>query len=259
MTSTDNLEHNLALVTESVTEASNQGVALVVLPEMFINIGINSNIWLQHTELLGNGKIQDFLGNLARDRQIWIVAGTIPIRNEYSVKPHASCLIFNHLGCCVGCYHKQHLFDVAVTPGQEIYKESDNIEPGSQTLVIDSPLGKLGLAICYDLRFPQLFIDLAAKGCEIIAIPAAFTVPTGRAHWETLIRARALDTFSYVIAAGQTGIHPNNRQTYGHSMLVGPWGNIIHSLDDKPGLVIGEIDHSITRDIRKRFLFSPTS
>lgn len=256
MTSSDDVTQNLTQAAHYIEQAAIQGAEMIVLPEMFVCIGKQLSGWNTLAENDGEGPIQTFLSHVAHKHRIWLVAGTIPLRSSQPQKSYASSLIFNPNGDCVARYDKQHLFDVIVTPDKEAYQESDFTIAGDQTVVVDTPLGRLGIAVCYDIRFPSVFTALADEGCEIVALPAAFTAPTGIAHWETLIRARALDTFSYVVAAAQTGIHAGGRKTYGHSMIVGPWGNILQALTAKPGILIHEIDHSITHTIRQRFGFN---
>lgn len=253
MNSTDNVEQNIMQAAFYIEQATKQGAELVVLPEMFVYIGKKPEIISAIAETDGIGPIQDFLSNIARKHGCWLVSGTIPILSNIPEKTYASTLVFNDQGCRVARYDKQHLFDVAVDPSKEVYQESKFTIPGNHSVVIDSPFGRLGVAVCYDLRFPTVFLAMAEQACEIIAVPAAFTVPTGTAHWETLVRARALDTFSYLIAADQTGLHLNGRRTYGHSMIVGPWGNVLKATMSKPGIIVHQIDHQITHAIRQRF------
>ena len=168
-------------------------------------------------------------------------------------KVYAACLVFDDKGQCVARYHKIHLFDVELPSHNERYDESKNIEPGDDIVVIETPLGKLGLAVCYDLRFPELFRMMQTKGVEIIALPAAFTLITGLVHWDVLVRARAIENQAYVIAAAQTGLHSNNRKTYGHSMIVNPWGEVKVVLKEGVDEVAADIDLHFLHQLRKDF------
>ena len=195
--------------------------------------------------------IQDYLSKLTNKYKIWVIAGSLPIKHsEYKVK--ASSLVFDDKGVIVARYDKIHLFDVKVSD-EESHRESFTIEPGSELVVVDTPVGKVGLSICYDLRFPELYRQLVLKGAEIFTIPAAFTAVTGVAHWEVLLRARALENLCYVLAPNQGGKHDNGRNTYGHSMIVDPWGKIHKELDEGFGLISEDIDLLRLRQLRKQF------
>jgi deaminated glutathione amidase len=206
---------------------------------------------------MGEGPIQAWLARTARELALWIVAGTIPIKAEGGARVSAACLVIDTQGSCVARYDKIHLFDVDVPAGAqnaaESYRESATIAPGQQPAVVDTPLGRVGLAVCYDLRFPELFRRLAAQGAEILCLPAAFTVPTGRAHWEVLLRARGVENLCYVLAPAQVGRHANGRDTYGHSMIVGPWGEILNVCADEPGIATAAIDLQRLAELRQRF------
>ncbi len=224
MASGTNVNANL-LTTEKLLEAAaRQGAQLAVLPENFAYLGANCADTLQLRESDGNGPLQDFLSRIASRLGIWIVGGTIPLEGNDASKWRASSLLFDSAGKKVARYDKQHLFDVKLVESNEQYNESNSIEPGNETIVIDTPFGKLGMAVCYDLRFPELFRTLMKKEVEIISLPAAFTAVTGRAHWDILVRSRAIENLSYIIASAQGGFHVQGRETYGHSMIVDPWG-----------------------------------
>lgn len=229
MCSTSTLDENLETAAMLIEKAAAEGATLAVLPEMFAIIGQNAFDKITIKKIPGVGKIQNFLSNLALNHHIWIVGGTIPLVGDDANKVRSACLVFDSQGNQVARYDKIHLFD-AVISEQEVYKESDTTEPGSNIVVLDTPVGKLGLCVCYDIRFPQVFAELSAQGAEVIAIPSAFTVKTGCAHWEILVRCRAIDSFCYVIGACQGGVHPTGRETYGHSMIVSPWGTIIEEV-----------------------------
>jgi len=196
--------------------------------------------------------MQTFLSEQARKHQIWIVGGTIPIWYDDPNKIIAACILYNAQGEVVARYEKIHLFDVELG-NDESYKESETIASGSKVVVADTPFGKLGLAICYDLRFPELFRHLIDKGAEIIAIPSAFTATTGRAHWEVLVRARAIENLCYVIAADQGGYHLSGRNTFGDSMIVDPWGNVLNRLSQGAGVVVADIDIERMKKTRRTF------
>ena len=253
MNSAGDVKQNLNAARKHIAHAAESGASLVVLPEMFICMGEPLGQWVHYAEPFGEGPIQLALSDAAKEHQIWIVGGTLPILGESSDKAYASCLVFDDTGTCVARYDKMHLFDVIVEPGVESYQESLFTLPGDHITYLDSPFGRIGLAVCYDLRFPGLFMQLAEAKCDIIIVPSAFTAKTGIAHFETLVRARALDTLAYVITANQTGTHSGNRKTFGHSMIVGPWGNILQSMRDQTGYIISAIDHELIKNTRQRF------
>jgi len=251
MTSTPDLKRNLEMAAFFIKQAAINGANLVVLPENFPLMGANDDAKLAIKETFGGGPIQDFLASQARQHKIWIVAGTIPIQTEQEPRARAACIVYNDQGQPVARYDKIHLFDVRVTPGSEEYRESDSIAPGDQVTLIETPIGKLGLAVCYDLRFPELFRALVNQGAEVIAVPSAFTVKTGIAHWEVLARSRAIENLVYGVYAGQTGAHSASRSTYGHSMIVDPWGKILQQLGGECGTISAEIDLDYLRELRQ--------
>src|SRR3990167_6504318 len=242
MSSSDNVDENLSQAEQLISKASSQGALLVVLPEMFAIMGKTPTDKVDVAEEYGNGKIQSFLSRCAKQYNVWIVGGTIPIQCNDKNKVRAACVVYNNNGDAVARYDKIHLFDVTVSE-TESYRESYTTEPGDSIVVIDTPVGKLGLAVCYDVRFPTLFTELMNRGAEIIALPSAFTVKTGQAHWHLLTRARAVDTFCYLIGSAQVGMHNNGRQTYGHTLIVEPWGNIASEItEQKLGIAYADID-----------------
>lgn len=243
---------NLLKAGELIHEAAKQGAEFVVLPENFAFMGKEDKDRVSIKEALGEGEIQRFLSAQAKKHDLWVLGGTIPLVAEDEGKTTATTLLFDDQGEVVGRYDKVHLFDVALQNG-ETYEESETTEAGQQTVVVDTPFGKLGLAICYDLRFPELFRELSAKGAEIFALPAAFTDSTGKAHWEVLLRARAIENLCYVVAAGQGGYHVNGRTTYGHSMVVDYWGNVRKVLTKGEGVVVANIDLAAMQATRKTF------
>lgn len=253
MCSTNNVEENLSTAATLIEQAAAQGAVLAVLPEMFVLLGCDNAEKVKIKEVAGSGKIQHFLSMLAAKHKIWIVAGTIPIACRHPNKIRAACIVFDNQGEQVARYDKRHLFDVTLSE-TERYRESDTTEAGTNIpIVIETPVGKLGLCVCYDIRFPEIFTELSAKGAEIIAIPSAFTVKTGEAHWELLARSRAIDTFSYIIGACQGGTHSNGRKTHGHTMIVNPWGEVMTEVKN-PGISItyAEIDLERLYEIRKQ-------
>ncbi len=249
MASGPNLGANLTEVSRLIASAASSGAGLVVLPENFALMPMKESDRLKTAEPHGDGQLQEFLAARAREYGLWIVGGTIPIAANDKQKVCPACLVYNDKGENVARYDKMHLFDVNLDNGEK-YHESANQEAGDQTVVVDTPFGKLGLAVCYDLRFPELFRRMLDEGAELFAVPSAFTEITGRAHWEVLVRARAIENLAYVIAADQGGYHVNGRETHGDSMIVGPWGLIHDRLARGSGVVIAEIDLKRMASIR---------
>jgi nitrilase len=238
-------------------EAIEAGASLVCLPENLAMMGKLDTDKLAIAEPFGKGRIQNFISNLAKEYKVWIVGGAIPIVAEMGKRVSATCIVWDDTGQVRARYDKIHLFDVSVidtvNTGEEIYTESKTIAPGHDVVTLESPLGILGLSICYDIRFPELYRKLNAAGAEILCIPAAFTRITGMAHWEILCRARAIENLSYVIAAAEVGTHANGRSTFGHSMIVDPWGKVLASLASGEGVIIAEIDLNLLIAIREKF------
>lgn len=250
MTSTTNVEENLKTVEHLFNKLVDEGAELVVLPEMFPIQGKTPFDKINIAEALGDGRIQNFLSEQAKRKNIWIVGGTIPIKSKNPLKIKASCLVFNSQGQRVACYNKIHLFDVKLSE-TESYFESETTEPGNSLAIVNTPFGKLGLAVCYDVRFPEMFRCLFNQGAEIFALPCAFSVKTGHAHYEVLVRARAIENFSYFITACQSGRHENKRETYGHSLIVSPWGEVVNSIASGQGFILADIDLKYLRKIRQ--------
>lgn len=253
MASGPNLSANLTEAERLISSASGAGAKLIVLPENFAFAGMKEEDKVKIREQQGSGVIQDFLAAQAKKQGIWLVGGTIPLQASDDQHIRAACLVYNDQGEQVARYDKVHLFDVHVPDSNETYHESETIEPGNEATVIDTPYGRLGLAICYDLRFPELFRRMVDDGVELIALPSAFTAVTGAAHWEPLVRARAIENLSYVIASAQGGYHVNGRETHGNSMIVDPWGRILDRQPSGSGFVIAEIDRDKVVNIRKNF------
>lgn len=253
MASSPNVEANLIEAERLIRAASEAGAKLLVLPENFALMGLTEFDKLDHAETDGEGVIQNFLAEMASRYSVWVVGGTLPIEAPVPRKVQASCLVFDDKGTRIVRYDKIHLFDVNVPGTDERYRESDTISAGNRPRVVDTPFGRLGLAICYDLRFPELFRNMLSDGVELIAIPSAFTAKTGLAHWEVLVRARAVENLCYVIAANQGGFHRNGRQTYGRSMIVDPWGKVLAEMASGPGTVVAEIDLEMLARVRGSF------
>jgi predicted amidohydrolase len=252
MCSTDDVKANLLQAKNFIAKATQDGAKLIVLPENFAFMGSDAKAKLKHKEIFGEGIIQDFLKHEAAQWGVWIVGGTIPLASP-DEKVFASSLVFNHLGECVARYDKIHLFDIELHAQGEIHQESHTICPGNSVVVFDSPVGKCGLAVCYDIRFPELFRAMQVKGAELVALPAAFTVPTGMAHWDILVRARAIENQVYMLAAAQSGTHSLHRRTYGHGMIVNPWGTIDAMLTNDVGVVSADLDLELLYHLRKDF------
>jgi nitrilase len=247
MVSEPSVEANLAAADELIAEATDQGARLVVLPEWFCFMGRSERDKLAIRESDGDGPIQSFLARVAARRRAWVIAGTVPLPADDPGKVRNSSLAYDDAGRRVARYDKIHLFDFTDTFGpqaaqHERYKESATIEPGTTPLAIDSPFGRIALSICYDVRFPELYRRLAPM--DLITIPSAFTATTGAAHWDVLVRARAIENLAWVIAPAQGGHHLNGRRTHGHTMVVDPWGKVVASLARGPGVVVAEIDPS---------------
>ena len=246
MASGPNVAGNLSEARRLIAKAAEQGARLVVLPEFFAIMGMNDQDKIKVREQLGQGPIQSFLSETARQYNVWLVGGSIPLTASVPDKVLNSCLVFDEQGKQVARYDKIHLFNLEL--GNERYDEAKTIEPGNQVVVVDSPFGRIGLAVCYDLRFPELF--RAMKQVDIIVLPAAFTETTGKMHWEVLVRARAVENLAYVVAAAQGGYHVNGRETHGNSMVVNPWGGVLDRLPRGSGVVVAEVNPSYQASLR---------
>ncbi len=253
MTSSEDVAKNLQEAERLILKAAALGAQLVVLPENFALMGKTEQDKLKISETFGEGPIQDFLAKQAAKNKIWLVGGTIPITSENPQKVYAACLIYNAHGDRVARYDKIHLFDAQVKRDVEVYEESNTTEYGDHLTVVDTPFGRLGVAVCYDIRFPELFRAMLVEKVDIIAVPAAFTVKTGEAHWEVLMRARAIENFCYIIGACQTGTHTNGRQTYGHALIVNPWGETLTRLTTQVDVITATIDHDKQHQMREDF------
>jgi nitrilase len=246
MASGPNVAGNLSEARRLIENAVAQGARLVVLPEFFSIMGMKEDDMVAVREQIGSGVMQTFLAEMARKHRIWVVGGSIPVMANAPNKVRNTCLVFDEHGEQVARYDKIHLFNLDL--GNEHYHEANTIEAGNQVVVVDSPFGRIGLAICYDLRFPELF--RAMKNVDIVVLPSAFTATTGKMHWETLVRARAIENLAYVIAAAQGGYHVNGRETHGHSMIVDPWGRVLDELPRGSGVVLAEVNPSYQASLR---------
>jgi nitrilase len=246
MVSTPRVEENLQTAATLVAEAVAQGANLIALPEYFPIMGLSDGDKVKVREADGCGPIQDFLAETARRHGIWLVGGSLPLIASVEDKVLNSCLVYNPQGERVARYDKIHLF--GFRKGAERYNESATIEAGSKPVAFATPFARVGLSICYDLRFPELYRALGVT--DLLVIPAAFTETTGRAHWEILLRARAIENQCYVLAVAQGGKHENGRETHGNSMLIDPWGDIIGRKAKGQGIVIGELDHARIVEVR---------
>jgi len=253
MASSPNIRSNLIAAERLIEEAANAGAKLAALPENFALMGDHELDKVKVKEIDGSGPIQDFLASVAKKYALWVVGGTIPIAGDADNKVRATCLVYNDRGERVARYDKMHLFDVNVPGTDEIYRESDSIEAGNEPVVIDTPFGRLGLAVCYDLRFPEFFRNMSKQGVEILVIPSAFTAETGAAHWELLLRARAVENLCYVIAPNQGGFHLNGRRTFGHSMIIDPWGVVLDCYKTGNGFVCADINPERLEKVRGSF------
>lgn len=252
MASGPNVSANLIEAERLLATAAEQGAALAVLPENFAMLGQSDEDRVAHAEADGDGPLQEWLAGQARRHDLWVVGGTIPLAAE-SGRISGACLVMDDNGERRARFDKMHLFDVTLPDGRETYRESASTRPGRDVVVLDSPIGRLGLAVCYDLRFPELFREMSAQGAEVFAVPSAFTAQTGRAHWELLLRARAVENLCYVVAGAQGGFHVSGRETWGHSMIVDPWGTILAKQEQGAGSVAAEISLERLRNLRKRF------
>ena len=249
-----NVSANLLETERLVSEAAECGAGLVVLPENFAFMGKRDQDQLALCEKDGGGPLQDFLSRTARKYGVWLVGGTIPMTAREEGKVRAACLLYDDDGERVARYDKMHLFDVHLLDADERYVESATIEPGDEIVVVDSPFGRLGLSVCYDLRFPEMFrVMVEGGGVDVLAIPASFTAITGKAHWEVLVRARAIENLAYVVAAAQGGYHINGRETHGHSMIVDPWGSVLAQVPRGNGMVGCMLDRDYQATVRRTF------
>ncbi|MGB7481730.1 MAG: carbon-nitrogen hydrolase family protein [Burkholderiaceae bacterium] len=247
MVSTPLPEQNFAVADALMAEAAAGGAQLLLLPEYWALMGMRETDKLGHAEQLGAGPIQAFMAAAARRHAVWLIGGTLPMAAREAGKVLNTTLVYDPHGEQVARYDKMHLFSFA--RGDEFYDEARTIEFGGAPVAFDAPFGRVGLSVCYDLRFPELYRALG--DCALMVVPAAFTHTTGQAHWEPLLRARAIENQCYVLAAAQGGRHPNGRRTWGHSMLIDPWGRIVAERDEGAGVVAGTLDLAALREVRE--------
>ena len=246
MVSTPAVGENLAEAGKLVARAAAEGARLVALPEYFCIFGLRDGDKVAAREPDGRGPIQDFLAETAARHQVWLVGGSVPLACADPNRVRNSCLVYDAGGKRVARYDKIHLFGLEL--GDERFNESRTIEPGAEPKAIDSPFGRIALSVCYDVRFPELYRALAPM--DLILGPSAFTATTGRAHWEALLRARAIENLAWVIAPAQGGQHLNGRRTHGHSMIVDPWGKVVAERAAEPGVVLADIDPGFQQKMR---------
>jgi deaminated glutathione amidase len=242
-----NVKGNLHEAGRLIEMAVAKGAKLVALPEYFAIMGLREDDKVKVREKAGSGPIQEFLSATARRHGIWIVGGSAPLECAIPGKVRNSCLVYDDQGKLAARYDKMHLFNF--TMGDEAYAEERTLEPGAEVVTVDSPFGRLGLSICYDLRFPELY--RAMKSVDIIMVPSAFTATTGKSHWETLIRARAIENLAYVVAPAQGGYHVSGRETHGDSMIVDPWGVVLDRLPRGSGVVVAGISLQHMQKLRQ--------
>lgn len=252
MASGPNVKANLDEAGRLIDQAVEAGAELVGLPENFGLIGMSERDKLAHAEAEGEGPMQDFLSRSARRHGIWLAGGTVPLATPAGDRIRQSLLMYDPEGRQVARYDKMHLFDVRLEGG-ETYRESSTIEPGDAPVTVDTPFGRIGLTICYDLRFPELYRHLMEAGASILLVPSAFTKITGRAHWRPLLRARAIENLAWVIAPAQGGYHANERETWGHTMIVDPWGTVLAEQENGSGVVVADLDPDRLTNTRRNF------
>jgi deaminated glutathione amidase len=253
MTSSHVVADNLAAAAVLLRQAKDLGCEIACLPENFSFIGLRDADKLRVAEADGDGPVQSFLSETARELDMWILGGTIVIRGDNDLRVANTSLLIDGAGRRVARYDKIHLFDVTIPGRDEQYRESTHVAAGREPVVADTPVGKLGLSVCYDMRFPELYRELVSQGAEWLVMPAAFTVPTGRAHWETLLRARAIENLCYVVAPAQSGTHSSGRETYGDSLIVDYWGQVLSRLAKGTGVITAQIDLAKEAETRARF------
>jgi len=253
MTSGPEVTANLEQARALLEEAAARGARLAALPENFSFMGLRDADKRAVAEPDGAGPVQDFLAAEARRLRLWIVGGTVPLVAGADGRVAAASLVYDSDGVRAARYDKIHLFDVDIPGRAESYRESAHVAPGAQATVLDTPVGRLGLSVCYDVRFPELYRHLSGNGAQLLTVPSAFTSPTGRAHWETLLRARAIENLCYVMAPAQSGFHPSGRETYGDSMIVDYWGRVLQRVPRGRGCALAEVDLAAQANVRESF------
>lgn len=258
MVSTPDIDGNIAEAERLLREAADQGAKVAVLPENFAVLATGQMLEAGQKESGDESVIRRFLSEQARKLGLWIVGGSLPVASrpdgsDVSGRVRAACIVYDDQGEEVARYDKIHLFDAMVEDSHGQYRESDTFEPGDQVVTVDTPAGRLGIAVCYDLRFPELFRALREKGAEWVCLPSAFTWQTGDAHWHALIRARAIENQVWVVAPGQGGQNSSRRKTYGHSLVCDPWGKVVAEVEEEgPGFTIADLDQERLKQVRER-------
>jgi nitrilase len=253
MTSGPDVSANLHTASGLLEQAAREGARVALLPENFSFMGVHNADKRAVAERDGDGPVQQFLSRRARELALWIVAGTTPISDLPGERVAAACLVYNDAGERVARYDKIHLFDVDIPGRDEKYRESAHIAPGARSVLVPTPAGLLGLSVCYDMRFPELYRPMSAAGAQWFTVPSAFTVPTGRAHWESLLRARAIENLSFVVAAAQWGVHASGRETYGDSLIIDYWGTVLARLSGGQGVIVAKLDLRAQQTARHDF------
>lgn len=255
MNSGADVEHNLQVAGALLDAAAQDGCKLAVLPENFALMPERGRDKVKHAETPANGPIQAFLAECSQRNGIWIIGGSMPLESPEldAGRVFGACPVYDSSGTQRAIYRKIHLFDVDLADASQSYRESRSMFPGDDVVSVDTPAGRIGLSICYDLRFPELYRRLIEAGACLFTVPAAFTVPTGEAHWHTLLRARAIENLAYVVAAGQYGEHPDRRSTYGHSLIIDPWGRILAEQAAGDGFIAADIDLAQQQKLRNDF------
>lgn len=252
MASGPSLKANLLTAKSLVEQAADSGAKWIVLPENFCQMPVRADDQRDWAEVIGDGPIQEQLSSWAQRLGVWLVGGSIPTQGA-EARVRQTCLLYNDEGSCVAHYNKMHLFDVEIEETGEQYRESEYIEPGERCVVVDTPIGKLGLALGYDLRFPELFREMLDEGMEVLMVPSAFNRTTGMAHWESLVKARSIENLCYVVASAQGGFHVGGRESYGHSMVVNHWGQVLTTMKSEAGVALARIDVEKLRQTRAKF------
>jgi deaminated glutathione amidase len=249
------VDDNLELADDLMAQAAADGCKLVLLPENFALMPERGKDKAHYAEEPGSGPIQAFLADRAARHGLWIVAGSMPLVSPEiaAERVYGACPVYSPDGEARALYRKIHLFDVDLVDKQESYRESHSMYPGDDLVSVDTPAGRVGLTICYDLRFPEMFRSLVDDGATVFTVPAAFTATTGKAHWHVLLRARAIENLAYVIAAGQYGEHPDSRSTFGHSLICDPWGRILAEAAEGNCVVAADIDPELPARLRGEF------
>lgn len=254
MVSSADAGDNLETAADLIRQAAGKRAEFLVLPENFSLMGMDEHDKVAIMEPFGKGPLQDFLTTQARQHGVWLLGGTIPLQANQNDRIRAASLLYNPDGECIARYDKMHLFDVIIDKEHnESYNESNTIEAGEEIIVAETCIGNIGLSVCYDVRFPELYRNMYTRDVQIIAVPSAFTAATGKAHWESLLRARAIENLCYIIASNQGGTHCNGRETWGHSMIIDPWGNILARLEQGPGFAYADVDLAWQKVLRNDF------